>query len=88
MFTDLNMLLDQFLRCQPLSDQFLIKTHPDNLVRVQFFIDHYRNTRPSIAIKAKALSYLPKGEYEVHVQRRKTKDGMENSHACNRRYAA
>jgi hypothetical protein len=71
MFADLKLLVDLFMRRNPIHPEFLIKTHPRQLPSVQFFIDHYTKAHPAVSIIAKGFSYLALGEYEVHIQPRR-----------------
>lgn len=87
MFTDLNMLMDLFTQRKPLHPQFLIKTHPQQLLSVQFFIDHYTKVHPAVRIAAKGTHYLAVGEYEVHIQQQRPNDSAKRLH-CSEREAA
>ena len=88
MFADLNMLMDLFMRRKPLHPQFLIKTHPQQLLSAQSFIDHYTKTHPTVGIAAKEAHYLAVGEYEVHIQRQRPNDGSAKRLDCDKREAA
>ena len=88
MFADLNMLMDLFMRRKPLRPQFLIKTHPHQLLSVQFFIDHYTKAHPTVSIDAKGAPYLAVGEYEVHIQQQRPNDDSAKRLDCDKREAA
>lgn len=74
MFADLNMLMDLFVRRNPLRSSFLVKTHPHQLPFVRLFVEHYKKSHPTVIIAAKGSHYLAVGEYEVHLQKQNLND--------------
>ena len=82
MFADLNMLMDLFIRRNPLRSQFLIKTHPHQIPFVQFFIEHYTKLHPTVSIAAKGTHYLAVGEYEVHFQKQSMSEVSAKRREC------